>query len=454
MTQTKTQNTSRLQICIGSLLAISLAAPMTTGAAISPKTQNISKKHTLVPEGPSHTPEVSLPSKTVEDTEKKPLTHAKSVCETFVVIEGDTRIKNKHGKWVYPVRYKRNRYKRTRKDLRRTQKLIRLVAKEMGADESGQYLVDMIARHESSWNPEAIHILNRDLTANLEAWEKHSYNPELEHALLQELEQVNAKQKRYWEIKAKLADLRLYKDNPFWNTQMEFLHKIPERTLHGETTPPIEFKEKRSVWSYGYGLYGMNAVLFTYVWDRNAPPWVLCDNEGIIATITAIWTLREHQKTCSYLSKQNPEKYGTDGGSARGVVHRFARGHCSDKRLGKVWQKLMAQYAEHVDWDVEPYLGDKFPRYKMKRKNGKWVYDYAKERDTLTGEIKRDEKGRPIYKRDSQGRKVKQPTDREEILAHMLEKAEKAGLLRTKPLEHKNPNVVVASIVSDVHNSK
>lgn len=377
-----------------------------------------------------------------------------NVCETFTVIEGDTRVKNRDGKLVYPVRYKRNRFKRTRRDQRRTRKLIRMVAREMGADAAGQYLVDMMAHHESSWNAEAIHILNPDLSANLEAWERHSYDPGREAEILEELERTSAKTKKFWKLKAKLADLRMYKGNPFWNVQLEYTHKVPERTLHGETTEAFEVTESRSVWAYGYGLYGMNAVLFTHVFDSEAPPWILCGDEGIVATVTAIWALREHQSDCAYLTDKNPEKYGPDGGNARGILRRFARGHCSDSRLGKAWRHLMAldDYDRHIDWDEAPDLGDKFPKYEMYKRNRKWRYRYATEKDPETGETKTDpETGKPIYKRDGFGRRIKIPTDRQEILAHMRKKAEEEGLLRSEPLERKKPAhkpVIVASRAS------
>jgi hypothetical protein len=363
-----------------------------------------------------------------------------NVCETFTVIEGSERVRNRDGKLVYPVRYKRNRYDRKRSDQRRTRELIRLVAREMGADEAGQYLVDMIAHHESSWNPEALHILNRDREANLAAWERHSYDRGREIQLEKKLEEADARTREYWRIRAQLADLRLYKGNSFWDARLKYERKIPERTLHGETTEAMEVEEERSVWAYGYGLYGMNSVLFVHVWDREAPPWILCGDEGIVATVTAIWALREHQEECGYLTDKDEEKHGTDGGNARGVIRRFARGHCGDGRLGPVWRRLMKEYGDHVDWDSVPDLGHKFTRYEMYRRNGKWVYRYEKEIDPETGKER--------YKRNERGQKIKVPADREAILAHMREKAAKAGLLREEPLERKQPDtepVVVAS---------
>jgi hypothetical protein len=373
-----------------------------------------------------------------------------NACETFTVIEGSKRVKNeKTGKMKYPLRFKRNRFKRKRSDQRRTRELIRLVAQEMGANEAGQYLVDMIAHHESSWNPEAIHILNRDLDKNLEAREHFSYDAGREKQLQQKLQTTSAKTPVFWKIKAELANLRMYKGNPFWNAQLEYAHKIPERTLHAETTEAMEFTERRSVWGYGYGLFGMNSVLYTHVFDKTAPPWVLCGDEGIIAVVTAIWALREQQSDCAYLTNKNPERWGTNGGNARGVVHRFASGHCGDGKFRGAWRRLMESYDAHIDWDKAPDFGNLFPKYKMHRKRGKWVYTYETVKDPKTGETKRDERERPVYRRDSKGRKVRIPTDRQAILAHMREKGAEKGLLREQPLERKKPDsdpVVVATM--------
>jgi len=364
-----------------------------------------------------------------------------NTCETFTVIEGDTRFKNRKGQRVYPVRHKRNRYERTGRDQRRTRKLIRLVAKEMGADEDAQYLVDMIAHHESSWNPYAIHILNEDLNANFEAWERHAYDAGREQKLLARMEEVGARASEYWQIKAELADLRLYKGNTFWDKKLAYQHVIPERTLHKETTPAQEFTEHRSVWAYGYGLYGMNAVLYTHWFDREAPPWMLCADEGIVATVTLIWALREQQEDCRYLSKDNPGKWGESGGSARGVIRRFARGQCNDRRLGPAWRRIMKDYDRYVAWEKEPDFGENFTRFETHRRGGELKFRYEMEVDPETG--------KKHTKRDERGRKIKIPADREAILAHMHEKAARAGLLRERPLERDDPSsddkVVIAT---------
>lgn len=337
-----------------------------------------------------------------------------NACETFTVIEGSKLVKGKKGK-KFPVRYRRNRFKRKKSDQYRTRDLIKMVVKEMGGDSDAQRIVSMIAMHESSWNPEAIHILNPDLSANAKAWERHTYSRSKELSIEARMKSASKKTNKdgYYGLKARLADIRLYKGNPHWDDELEFTYRIPEREYRGEAIPASEWQDHRSVWAFGYGLYGMNAVLFTHIWDKEAPPWILCGDEGIQATVTIVWALRRIQAECAGLSAQNPEKWGHEGGSAYGVVRRFARGRCSDKRLGKQWRKLMAGL-DDIDWSARPDFGDKFPRYEMYKRNKKWR-----------------------FRKDANGKRIR--SDRAAILAHMREKAAKKKLLRATPLERKVP---------------
>jgi len=350
-------------------------------------------------------------------------------CESFTVVEGTKLIRNRRGEHVYPVHHRRNRYKRSRADQRRTRELVRLVAKEMGANREGQYLVDMIAYHESTWNPEAIHILNGDLDANQKAWKRHSYSPARERDLEYRLKRADARSKAFWNVKAALSDIRLYKNNKHWDDRLEYIHQIPERTYRGKKTPSSQWKDQRSVWAFGYGLYGMNAVLYTHVIARDAPPWVLCADEGIVATVAAIWALREQQASCAYLSQKDSAKYGHDGSSVRGIVRRWGAGTCGKGKPGKAWQRVMADVAQDLakrdvnfTWETVPDLGEDFPRYEMVKRGGKLR-----------------------YKKDENGRRIR--TDPLAVIEHMRVKAAEAGLLRPEPLKRKTPGtepVIVA----------
>lgn len=355
-----------------------------------------------------------------------------NMCETFTVFEGTIDKRTHRAK----VRFKRNRFNRKRSERYRSRDLVRLVAKEMGASEA---LLQMIAHHESTWNPEAIHILNPDLEANQKAWEKYSYHPSDEKALELQLSTTSKQDPVYYDRKRKLSQMRLYKGNPFWGAKLAYDYVMPEETFEGgEVKPEERLKEWRNVWGYGYGLYGMNGILFTHMWDKEAPPWILCGDEGIVATVVAVWSLRKAQRECDNLSAKDPEKYGTEGGTYEAVIFRFARGKCptkKSKRLGKAWRKLMAEYKPHekngktvgIDFTARAELGEKkFPRWKTHMYGGKRRTTYLK-----------DEKGE--FVRNGFGGKVRVPTPRDEIVAHMRAKAEKRNLLRETPLVRKDP---------------
>jgi hypothetical protein len=320
-------------------------------------------------------------------------------CETFTVYEAERSVWSKTLKRkVYPANYRRNRHKLTYGDQRKNYALARMVAKEMGFD---PVLVEMHADHEASGRPDIIHILSNDRKANRDAWSKYSYSPHKEAALVDKMKGHSVKDRQYWVIKAELFNVRRYKGNPHWNTFLKYERHVPER-------PPVPaemWEESQSVWSYGYGLYGMNAVLYTHVWDSQAPPWVMCADQGIVATIMYVWVARDAKPKCDQLSKKDPDKYTSDGGSNRGIIRRMAKGQCGKGRLGPVWRRLMKEYSAKygTDWEAAAQVGTKWPGWEM-YPNGK-------------------------YKRDAEGRKI--PTDRKKILEHMRAKAMRLGLLRS-----------------------
>lgn len=368
----------------------------------------VSATNVAVPESATHQ------AITVPD-EVNPWHNYANVCETFTVIQSPRAVKRKRGGYSYPLRYKRNRYRRPRSDNDRTKAIVELVAKEMGVKHPKFFVGH--ATHESSLNPEAIHILNPDLEANSRAWARHSYNRTKELTLESRLAKADARTKEYWSLKAKLADVRLYKGNPHWEDRLAYDFVVPQHKVSSGTVLPEErLAESRNVWAFGYGLYGMYAVGYVKNWDREAPPWILCSHQGVVATIIQVWAARKAQAECDNLTDKNPEKWGHDGGNYRGTLRRLARGKCSDGKLGPKWQGIMRTYEKNgwVSWEKSGDFGTKWPEWKMKKKRGKWVYE-------------KDEEGNRI------------PADREEVLSYMLQKVEEAGLLRPEPLTRKVP---------------
>lgn len=256
-------------------------------------------------------------------------------CETFEIVEG------KAGS----VRYRRKRFPRSRGDRENVLQTIRAVGQEMGVSRSGIAMLEMIARHESSVEPRAVHVLNPDLEANSGAWSKFSYSAEKEAALRESLD--NPSHPNHWKAKAQFRKISLYRNNEYWNSRVEVSRRGNNSIV----------AESRSVWEFGYGLYGMNAVLYTHVFSREAPPWVLCADHGIVATITAIWAIREQQQSCIRLSAKNPERYGSDGGSLRSLIHRWGSGRCGQGTPGKAWERVRT-----IPWETYPKFGKKYPR--------------------------------------------------------------------------------------------
>ena len=337
-----------------------------------------------------------------------PWVEAPFVCETFDVYENVGRVRLKAGGFTYPSRYKRNRYrhKLLTVDKQRTYALVRMVADEMDFE---PLLPEIHASHEVSGKYEAIHILNNDRSANKKAWEKFSYSETKEKKLMDEMASLSPQGGKYWRVRDALRYVQMYKGNKHWNTYLKYTRHIPERVgTGGEVIEGDGYDESRSVWWFGYGLYGMNAVLYTQVWDNQAPPWIMCSHEGIIATISYVWVARDASYKCEELSRKDPEKYGTDGGSNKGVLRRMAKGQCGKGRLGPKWQGMMKSFeGRGIDWDAPAKVGAKWPQFEM----------YS------NGKPRRDDAGNRI------------PTDRKKVLDHMVAKAERLGLLREEPLE-------------------
>lgn len=274
-------------------------------------------------------------------------------CERFVIVESGSQGTS---------RFRRLRVRRSKEDTQRTKALIGLVNEEMGGDRNGELLLRLIARHESHANPYALHLLNPDQAANRRAHASYTYTSEREGALEEALATESPRTDRYWKIKRALTKIRRYKTNPYWTANVDYEHRFSAQTKGAQIH--VENRQ-HSAWGFGYGLFGMNAVLYTSVLSPEAPPWALCVDEGIPAIVTAVWALRVHQVQCRALSERDPHQYGDDGESVRGLVHRWGRGHCGDQVPGKGWQALMGiQQRRDRDfgWDTVPVFGSRYSR--------------------------------------------------------------------------------------------
>ncbi|MCB9716486.1 MAG: hypothetical protein H6712_21675 [Myxococcales bacterium] len=236
-------------------------------------------------------------------------------------------------------RYKRVRRPWTEADRTRFAELVTLVAKEMDADPR---LIRAWAMRESTYRPHAMHVLNPDIEAATAAWQRFHYSPAEEAQLQALMERVTAQDPEYWQAKARLHQVQTFRDNPYLDDVVMLEVIAPDGSVSEGSEP---------AWAFGYGPFGFNPAYFVPVWDSRAPPWVFCDDDGLVAIITAVWAARTAQREC--------DAQGF-GGSYASVNRRFSQGHC-----GEVGERASFRARAHrmgLDPDARAKLGRKWPR--------------------------------------------------------------------------------------------
>lgn len=235
--------------------------------------------------------------------------------------------------------YKRIRKPWTRGDQKRFAKLVSLVSKEMGAEPK---LIRAWALRESSYRPTAVHLLNPDIEAAMSAWRRHYYDAAEEKKLEDVLATASKRSDRYWKAKARLHRVRTFRDNPYLDERVEFTVEEPDGTITRGSEP---------AWAFGYGPFGFNPAYFVPAWDAKAPPWIFCDEDGLVAIVTAVWAARTAQRECDRLGF---------GGSYAVVNQRFGRGHCAAVGPTAKFRKRARRIG--LDADARARLGDKWSR--------------------------------------------------------------------------------------------
>lgn len=175
--------------------------------------------------------------------------------------------------------------------------LIEVVADELGADDLATELLERKARLEASLNPGSVHVLNGDLEAN-RRWARFGRDLAAER----------------WQS----ARVPIFED------------------VRGEL---VEVGDA-DAWSIGRGLYGMNSGLYMRHWSADAPPWSLCD--PAIATVVAIWSIREGQERCDDKSLRQAYRWLSAGtckersAAKEANFDRLARGNVRGAKLPKI----------------------------------------------------------------------------------------------------------------------
>lgn len=236
-------------------------------------------------------------------------------------------------------RFRRIRKTWTKADQKRFAQLVSLVAKEMGADPR---LIKVWAMRESTYRPQAMHVLNPDVEAALASWRRFRYSAQEERELVTSMEQMSKQDPDYWKAKARLHQVQTFRDNPYLDEIVEFAVV----TADGEHSMGSE-----PAWAFGYGPFGFNPSYFVPVWDSSAPPWVFCDDDGLVAIITAVWSARTSQRECE--AQGFGDSYAT-------VNRRFSRGHCAHVGPNANFRKRAARLG--IDPDARAKLGRKWQR--------------------------------------------------------------------------------------------
>lgn len=236
-------------------------------------------------------------------------------------------------------RYQRVRRPWTEADRQRFGKLVSLVAKEMGAEPR---LIRAWAMRESTYRPHAMHVLNPDVEAASAAWRRFHYSPREEAELQSLMAELSAQDPQFWKAKARLHQVQTFRDNAFLDDVVELEVIAPDGSVSGGSEP---------AWAFGYGPFGFNPSYFVPVWDSTAPPWVFCDDDGLVAIITAVWSARTAQREC--------ESQGLPGSYAV-VNRRFSRGHCAEVAKGGRFHGRARRLG--LDPDARARLGRKWPR--------------------------------------------------------------------------------------------
>lgn len=241
-------------------------------------------------------------------------------------------------------RYKRLRRPWTKADQRRFAQLVGLVAKEMGAEPR---LIRAWAMRESTYRPHAMHVLNPDIEAATASWRRLHYSADEETKLQALMTEVGAQDPRYWKAKARLHQVQTFRDNAFLDDIVQFEVLVSDGTRMQGSEP---------AWAFGYGPFGFNPAYFVPVWDSRAPPWVFCEDDGLVAIITAVWAARTAQREC--------EAQGF-GGSYASVNRRFSRGHCGTVSEHASFRGRARRLG--IDPDARAKLGRKWRRTETDR---------------------------------------------------------------------------------------
>ncbi len=181
---------------------------------------------------------------------------------------------------------------------------VRLPLSKAQRDRQRREMRETIRRTAAAFEPGEA----RELAAALSAWalRESSYRPEALHVLSPDLDAAASSSRR-----------------------VEASHAFSKATV------PLHFPDGKTAdvdaWEFSRGLFGMAPALWLRRWDagtESTPPWALCDER--VALATAIWAARAHLREC--VSRGYPSTWRT-------LNRRFSSGHCEERpeRFERSW---------------------------------------------------------------------------------------------------------------------
>ena len=201
--------------------------------------------------------------------------------------------KAERGEWkiCMPRMLRRSQQRKQRKNLR---KIVDDICPVGCSSDKLEKFLAIPAIRESTWNHTTDHHLKRDLEANYKSYERAR------------------KRGRY-------------RDNP-------------------------HFQEDYLRWSRGYGWYGANASNFTYAWDPNAPPEILCrrpeSTEAFLRKLRSVW-VRMPQVECADGEPMQPT-----WANLHRIVWQLGR-FCVDEDTSNFYRRRFAKRAEREGLDPD-----------------------------------------------------------------------------------------------------
>lgn len=229
----------------------------------------------------------------------------------------------------------------------KAKEIAKLVAEEMGADER---LILLWGTRGSDWHSTSLHLMEEDLKYDRQEYLRYSWSQSKHNKWSNLFDESKPTNSNYWKAKHQLNIIDTFKNNAFYSESYVFEGKNKK-----ENTIPV--------FAIKHGALDINPIYFTKIWDTDAPPWIACNDHGLIQYIVAVWIARKFQKKCTG-KVPHGDSYGV-------IDAMYARGRCQAP------SEKFIKRAKH--YGINPAkrakLGSKWPAKTTDRKE---IYEHMK----------------------------------------------------------------------------